>query len=296
MKPKLKSPTPPTQRFGSHVTTAGGLHNAFTEGLRVGCDCIQIFVKNQRQWVAKPITDEQIKLYKEAERAAALTPIVAHASYLINLASPDAGNREKSIAALSDELTRCEALGLHGLVVHPGAHLGEGDDAGIRRVCESLDEVHRRTAGFNCPVLLESTAGQGTTLGHKIEHLAAMIDVSRESDRLAICLDTCHLFVAGYDIRDAGAFASLADSIEQSIGLDRVKCIHMNDSKGELGSHLDRHEHIGSGKIGLAGLSNVLKEPRLAHASRILETEKGNDEYGNDYDVANLGRLRQLIA
>lgn len=277
------------------MSAAGGLHNAFAEATRVGCDCLQIFVKNQRQWKAKPLTDEQVRLFAEAGRATSVTPIVAHASYLLNLASPDDANRQKSIDALTDELERCEALGLHGLVVHPGAHLGEGADAGIRRIAQSLDEVHTRTPGIKCPVLLETTAGQGSTLGRTIEEIAEMIDATRSPLRLGVCLDTCHLFSSGYDLRDAAACSALIDLIATRIGLDRVHCIHVNDSKADLGSRIDRHDHIGQGKIGLEGFANILGDPRLFHAPRILETPKETDADGNDLDVVNLSRLRKIV-
>lgn len=284
------------QRFGAHMSAAGGLHNAFAEGVRVGCDCLQVFVKNQRQWTAKPLTDEQIRLYREAERATGLSPVVAHASYLLNLASPDETNRRKSIAALIDELERCEALGVSGLVVHPGAHLGEGEDAGLARIGRSLDEVHAATAGFASQVLLETTAGQGTTLGHELVHLERIIAGTREPQRLGVCLDTCHLFAAGYDLRKTDACGALVDELERRVGLARIRCIHTNDSKGKCGSRLDRHEHIGKGKIGRAGFANLLNDARLQLVPRMLETPKGVDGRGADYDQLNLARLRKLVA
>lgn len=291
-----KATAPDVQRFGAHMSAAGGAHNAFAEGLRVGCDCLQLFVKNQRQWTAAPLGEEQIRLFHEARKTSGLSPVVAHASYLLNLASPDEANRNKSVSALVDELERCEALGIDGLIVHPGAHMGEGEPAGIRRIASSLDQAHRRTPGFRCPVLLETTAGQGTTLGRTIEELAEMIDATRDGDRLGVCLDTCHLFAAGYDLRDKEACDALVTKIDRLIGVKRVRCIHANDSKGDLGSRIDRHEHITKGKIGRAGFANLLNDPRLAHAPRILETPKGEDESGRDLDRINLSRLRRITA
>lgn len=285
-----------SQRFGSHVSAASGLHNAFIEGTRVGCDAIQIFVKNQRQWAAKPLTDEQIKAFRDASLACSITPVFAHASYLLNLASPDEAARERSVKALVDELQRCEALGVVGLVIHPGAHVGEGEAAGIERISRSLNEAHHRTAGFNCSILLETTAGQGTTLGRTIEEIRAMIDGTSDADRLGVCLDTCHLFAAGYDLRDKSICDELVSKIVTLLGGPRVRCIHTNDSKGDCGSRLDRHEHIGDGKIGRVGFENILRDARLAHAPRILETEKGEGADGVDLDMMNLARLRDIVA
>lgn len=291
----LSQPTNSPQRFGSHLSVAGGLHLAFDAAVKVGCDCLQIFVKNQRQWSAKPLTDEQIRAYRASQTQCSINPVVAHASYLLNLASPDAAARKKSIAALVDELTRCEALGVGGLVLHPGAHMGEGTDAGILRISESLNETHKATRGFSTKVLLETTAGQGTTLGHEISQLGRMISGAHEPEQLGVCLDTCHLFAAGYDLRDADAYGRMVEDLETHVGLDRVACIHTNDSKGDCGSRLDRHEHITMGKIGKAGFANILNDARLAHVPRILETPKGVDEHGVDLDRTNIARMKKLI-
>ncbi|MCA9251255.1 MAG: deoxyribonuclease IV [Phycisphaerales bacterium] len=283
------------QRFGSHMSVAGGLENAFDDAVRVGCDCLQIFVKNQKQWTAKPLTDEAIDKYKAAEAQTGIGPVVAHSSYLINLGSPKAEQFQKSVDALTDELERCEALGVGGLVLHPGAHMGEGVDAGIKRIADGIDQAHKRTAGFNARILLESTAGQGTAIGHDIKQLGAILESIQAPERVGICLDTCHLFAAGYDLRDEGEYDKMVAELKKHVGLKRVECIHTNDSKGECGSHLDRHEHIGKGKIGLAGFRNLLNDKRLAHAIRILETPKGVDGRNADYDKINLGKLRRLL-
>ena len=277
------------------MSVAGGLENAFDAGRRAGCDCLQIFVKNQRQWNAKPLTDEQVSAYKSAERRTGLRPVIAHASYLLNLASPKAESRKRSSLALIDELTRCEALGVSGLVIHPGAHMGEGVDVGSRRIAESLDQVHKATQGFAVRILLETTAGQGSAIGHEIGHLGRIIDMVKDSQRLMVCLDTCHLFAAGYDLRNGDDYGSMVDEIAKCVGLERIACIHTNDSKTPCGSHIDRHEHITKGKIGKKGFSNLLNDPRLAHAPRILETPKGTDGRGTDLDKVNLGRLRRLV-
>ena len=277
------------------MSVAGGLQNAFYAGKKVGCDCLQIFVKNQRQWSAKPLTEEQIAAYKQAERETQLHPVVAHASYLINLASPESVNRKKSCRALIDELKRCEALGVSGLVLHPGAHMGDGVDTGINRIIKSLDEVHDSTKGFTTNVLLETTAGQGSSIGHEIGHLGRIIDGIKASERLMVCLDTCHLFAAGHDLRDANAYTRMVDELDEIVGLDRIRCIHTNDSKNDCGSRVDRHEHITKGSIGKNGFINLVNDPRLAAVPKILETPKGKDENGVDLDKANLERLRELI-
>lgn len=284
-----------TQKFGSHLSVAGGFENAFREGVDVGCDCLQIFVKNQRQWKAKPLSDEQIAAYKQAEKETGIGPVVAHASYLLNLASPEPENRDKSVKALIDELERCEALGVSGLVLHPGAHMGEGEAKGIQRIAASLNKAHTATKGFKSKVLLESTAGQGTTIGHEIEHLGRIIDGVKQGERLGICLDTCHLFAAGYDLRDAEAYESMMQTMEASFGIDRIACIHMNDSKFDLGSKRDRHEHIGEGFIGRKGFVNVVNDARIAGVPMILETPKDDDDKGRPYDKVNLGKLRRMV-
>ena len=292
-KKSNKKPAAIEQRFGAHMSAAGGLENAFTAGAEVGCDCLQIFVKNQRQWKAKPLSDDQISAYQAAQKETGLSPVVAHASYLINLASPDEAAREKSSNAVIDELERCEALGVDGLVLHPGAHLGDGISKGIRRIAGALDSIHAATEGFTCQVLLESTAGQGTTIGHEVEHLGRIIDRTSAPERLGVCLDTCHLFAAGYDLNDADAYNSMVHAMDSAFGLSRIMCIHCNDSKFELGKKRDRHEHIGKGFIGRVGFRHILSDKRLTHAMRILETPKGEDDNGRDYDKVNLAALRR---
>ena len=277
------------------MSIAGGLHNAFDEAVAAGCDCLQIFVKNQRQWTAKPLEDAAIAAYRAAEAKSGIGPVVAHATYLINLGSPDAALRGKSVKALVDELTRCEALGVSGLVLHPGAHMGEGEAAGIARIAAALDEAHRATAGFKTRALLETTAGQGSTVGHQPAQLGEILEATAEAQRVAICIDTCHVFAAGYDLRTDEGYGRLMDEMEAACGLARVACLHVNDSKGDLGSHIDRHDHIGDGKIGRAGFERILNDPRLAAVPRILETPKEDDSGAETMDRVNLSRLRELV-
>ncbi len=281
-------------RLGAHMSVAGGLENAFVAGAAVGCDCLQIFVKNQRQWRAPDLRQEQIERFQSAQQETGLSPVIAHASYLLNLASPDAAIRKKSAKAMAEELQRCEILGVVGLVFHPGAHMDGTMAAGIRRVARSLDEVHRSDHVLKTRILLETTAGQGTSIGHRFEQIAAILDGAKHPDRLGVCLDTCHLFAAGYDFREPDGYAGMIDALDSAIGLANVRCIHMNDSKREAGSRVDRHEHIGKGKIGKAGFSHFINDPRFAGVPMILETPKGKDGRGTDFDKVNLKRLRAL--
>ena len=283
------------QKIGAHLSIAGGLHNAFDQAERVGAACLAIFVKNQRQWNAPPLADEQARLFSDAAKRIGIHAACAHASYLLNLASPERRFRDQSIAALIDELIRCEALSLPGIVVHPGAHMGEGIDAGVARIAYSLTCVHAATHGFRCRVLLETTAGQGSTIGHEIGQLGEILNKVREPERVGVCLDTCHLFVAGYDLRVKEKYEETIAELDRHVGLDRIACIHVNDSKAGLGSRLDRHEHIGKGELGRRGFIHILNDPRLAHAPRIIETKKGTDARGRDWDTVNIKKLRSYI-
>ncbi len=277
------------------MSVAGGLQHAFSAGLAAGCDCLQIFVKNQRQWKAPQLTDQQIALYKEAESATMLAPVVAHATYLLNLASSDATTRDTSIRCITDELQRCEALGVMGLIFHPGAHLDDTMEAGIKRIAKALDQVHRTCSGFNTMILLETTAGQGTAIGWQFDQIANILDQTKAPDRLGVCLDTCHLFAAGYDFRSAEGYETMIGEMDDTFGVKSIKCIHVNDSKRECGSRVDRHEHIGKGKIGKQGFAHFVNDKRFAGVPMILETPKGKDGRGSDLDKVNLKRLRALI-
>lgn len=332
LKAKLAPPAFP--RIGVHVSAAGGLETAFANAEAMGCDCMQIFVKNQRQWQAKPLSDEQVRAFLETKRKSAIFPITAHASYLLNLAAPSEAVRTKSIDAMVDELSRCEALEVESLVFHPGAHLdGEVrnpfgfDDqedqkprprsskatkkneigpknaeigghvlAGIERIASGMDEAHRRCAGFRSKLLLECTAGQGSAIGWQFEQLAEILKRVRETERVGVCLDTCHLFAAGYDFRTLDGYAEMIDRLDRTVGVSRVMCIHANDSKREMGSRVDRHEHIGKGQIGTAGFAHFLNDPRFREVPLILETPKEEDEKGRDMDQVNVEVLRSLAS
>ena len=278
--------------LGAHMSAAGGVSKAFERGQSIGCQTIQIFTRNQNRWDSKPLDPGEIGRWQTAQGSSGIAPAISHASYLINLGSPDDALWEKSIAALIDELERAEALGLLGVVLHPGAHMDTGAEAGIARIVAGLDRSHAATAGFKTLTLLENTAGQGTVLGYRFEHLAAMRRRAAAPPRLGVCFDTCHAFAAGYDFRAAEDYAAMLDEFDRTVGLDALKCFHFNDSKKGLGSRVDRHEHIGKGEIGLSGFAHILNDPRFASTAMILETPKSDDMRE---DVENLAVLRGLL-
>ena len=286
---------PELPRLGAHLSIAGGLENAIYAGAALGCTTVQIFVRNQRQWAARPLTEEQIARFRTAVMATGIAPVTAHASYLLNLASPDAAVRNRSIVAMIDELTRCEALGVAGLIVHPGAYLDGTLPQGIRRIARCLDKVHRACRGFGAATVPEFTAGQGTSIGWRFEQLGAILDSVADAHRMGVCLDTCHLFAAGHDFRTAEGYQAMIDELAGAIGLSLVKCIHTNDSRTGCGSRVDRHEHIGKGRIGKAGFAHFLNDARFRDVPFILETPKGRDGRGTDLDEVNLKRLRALV-
>ncbi len=284
------------QRFGIHVSIAGGIEKAFARGEETGCDTMQVFVKNQKQWTAKPLTEQTISAYNQARKHSKIEPVIAHAGYLINLGSPKAEQWNKSIDAVVDELERCESLDIQQLVIHPGNHMKEGIDAGIKRIADGLNEAHKRTRGFKTQLALETTAGQGTSVGHEVEHLGRIISTVKAPERLTVCLDTCHLFAAGYDLTDPDEYEKLINKLKKEVGLNRIKCIHVNDSKTPCGSHVDRHDHIGDGKIGLSGFRHLICDKRLAKVPRILETPQETNENGDELDKINLKTLRKLAS
>ncbi|HEX9007257.1 MAG TPA: deoxyribonuclease IV [Bacteroidota bacterium] len=278
--------------LGTHVSVSGGLHTAFERAARAGCTTMQLFVKNASQWKAKPLTDEEIRAFRAAAAESPVRPVIAHAAYLINLCAVAPGVMEKSRAALEDELLRCEALGVRALVFHPGSHVGAGEEAGIRCIAESLNLVHERTRGLHVLTTLETTAGQGSTLGYRFEQLRAIIDQVEDRDRMAVCMDTCHMFTAGYPIHTAEGWEAAMKEFDQAVGLARLVAVHVNDSKKPFGSRLDRHEHIGKGLIGLEGFRSLMNDPRLEQVPKILETDKSEDMHE---DVENMAALKSLV-
>jgi deoxyribonuclease-4 len=282
-------------RFGSHLSVAGGLFKAPVAAQGYGFDCVQLFTKAPSQWAAKPIPDEDATQFRAAVRGAKMRCTVVHDSYLINLASPDDSLWQKSIEALVDEVLRAEQIGANYLVAHPGATLGSDEDAGLTKVATALDEVHRRSHGFAVQILLENTAGQGTTLGHRFEHLAAILDRVGEPARLGVCFDTCHAFAAGYALAPEGAYQDTMTTFDRLIGVKRLKVFHVNDSKKPLGSRVDRHEHIGRGQLGLEPFRLLVNDRRFRTRPMILETAKEIDPQLGDMDAVNLATLRGLL-
>jgi deoxyribonuclease-4 len=278
--------------LGAHESVGKGLHVAFERIARVGGECLQIFTRNQRQWNPKPLTSVEIDAFKTARQELGDMTVASHASYLINLASGKQELQLKSIAGFSGELQRCADLGIPYVVMHPGSHGGDGVEAGLIRFVHALDAAIEH-AESETMILLETTAGQGTSLGSRFEELAYIRENSRHPERLGVCLDTCHVFAAGYDIRSASAYTDTISEFNRLIGLQHLHFFHLNDSMKEFGSRVDRHQHIGRGCIGLTAFAHLLNDSRFASHPMTLETPKGEDL---KEDVENLARLRGLLA
>jgi deoxyribonuclease-4 len=260
--------------LGAHMSIAGGVHLALERGLEIGCNSVQLFVKNNNQWKARRLTEEEITLFKEEKRAFRPDFILAHSSYLVNLASPDPKLLAKSRRSLLEEMKRSETLGIPYMVLHPGSHRGSGEERGIRTIADSLNLLLAQTHGFTLKILLETTAGQGNTIGHTFEQLAGIISQVEDDNRIGICFDTCHAFAAGYDLRSRGAYEKTFRSFKKILGLERLKAFHLNDSLKGLGSRIDRHTHIGRGKLGTAAFSLLVNDPRFEGLPMVLETPK----------------------
>jgi len=276
---------------GAHVSIAGGMHRAFERGAGLQCRVIQIFLKNSNQWKAKLLTEQEGVLFRTARKHSSVRSVVAHDSYLINLASPDRGLYRKSFEAFLEEMRRANFLGVRYLVLHPGAHMGAGIAAGISRVAKAL---RRALDQVEPPItlLLENTAGQGSCLGHRFEHLAGILEGIGNPRRTGVCLDTCHLFAAGYDIRTEEGYANTMREFGRLIGVGKIRAFHVNDSRKELGSRVDRHAHIGQGCIGLDAFRFLLNDRRFLRVPKILETPKGP---GPEEDLMNLATLHSLF-
>lgn len=262
---------------------------ACRRGRELGCEAIQIFVRNERRWASPPLEEGEIRAFKGARRAAGLRWAFAHVSYLVNLASPDPVLRRRSVEVFSDELERCRRLGLEFLVTHPGSPGSAGAEEGISLLARSLEEVFRRVRAPAPLVLLETTAGQGASLGGTFEQLRAIMDRCRDPERVGVCLDTCHVFAAGYDLSTPAGYDGTMEEFDRVLGLGRLRAVHLNDSRRERGSRVDRHEHIGRGRIGREGFRRLMRDPRLRPLPKVLETPK---EEG--MDGANLRLLRRL--
>ncbi|MBI5683826.1 MAG: deoxyribonuclease IV [Verrucomicrobia bacterium] len=281
-------------KLGAHMSIAGGADRAIERGRLTGCETIQIFTRGNMQWRSRQLLAEEIAAFKKLRAEAGIAPVFAHDSYLINLCATNPVTLRMSIEGMVDELQRADSLGLPFVVSHPGAHMGAGEDAGLRRIADSLKEVFRQTRGSPVKVALETTAGQGTNLGYRFEHLADLI-ASVGPERLAVCVDTCHLLAAGYDIRTPKSFAAVAKEFGRIIGWKLLAAVHLNDSKTPLGSRVDRHEHIGKGHVGKEAFRLLLNHPHFSRVPGVLETPKGDFEDVSPLDKANLRLLRSLL-
>jgi deoxyribonuclease-4 len=274
------------------MSISGGVFNALLHAEKAGCRTVQLFNKSSNQWAAKPLGSEEIERFHQEARRTGIAPVVSHTAYLINCASPDTHLYKRSVGSLGIEYARCGVLGIDFLVMHPGAHTGSGVETGIKRIAQGINRVFDKHPDVRTVLCLEATSGAGSIIGGRFEELQAIIDRIEDSSRVAVCLDTCHIFSAGYDIRTETAYRTVMDQFDSIIGLERIKVWHFNDSKGELGSRKDRHEHIGRGLIGSAAFGFILRDPSMGHVPKILETAKIEND--RDMDKANLALLRRL--
>jgi deoxyribonuclease IV len=280
------------QLLGAHTSINGGVFNAVESAEKLGFTAMQIFTKNNNRWNAKELSVKEIEMYKSQLNSSNIKFVVAHDSYLINLCAKDIEVLTKSRDSFQDELKRCELLSIPHLNFHPGAHMGIGEDEGIKLIAESINIAHSKTEGYKVTSMIETTAGQGSAIGYKFEHLRKIIDLVEEKERMTICIDTAHIFAAGYDIKNSAKYENVINEFDNIVGLDILKCIHINDSKKPLGSKVDRHEHIGKGYIGIDGFTNIMNDKRIKHIPKILETPKGKEQLE---DLVNLKILKSLI-
>ena len=281
-----------SMKLGSHMSAAGGAWKAIERARSVDCQSTQIFIKSNMQWFGKPPKPADAERFRTELAKGNVGTVFGHAGYLINLAGPDGDNRDKSIESLTREIEIATTLGVPFLVLHPGAHLGQGDDRGVKRIAKALDGIFRATKKSPVRVALENTAGQGTCLGHHIRHLADIFGRVKQPERLGVCLDTAHFFAAGYDIRTPKGWDAAIAEVGQMIGLKQVLAFHLNDSKTDLNSRVDRHDHIGHGLIGKKAFGHIVNDPRFADTPGCLETPKSPDLHE---DIANLATLRSLL-
>ena len=292
MRRSRRAPKIPDGRLlGAHMSIAGGHHHAVEAAYRAGCTALQIFTKGNNQWAAKPLTEEGVRAFADARARYGVRCVVAHSSYLINLGTPDDALFEKSIDAFAIELERCEALDVSHLIFHPGAHVGSGEEAGLARVARGIDEAHRRLPGLRVKTTLELTAGQGSCLGHTFEHLGAILARVGAPERVAVCIDTCHMLAAGYDFRDADGYEETFARFDECVGIERIEAFHVNDSKKDVGSRVDRHETLGEGFLGDEPFRLLMNDARFVGVPMLLETPKGDDEVR-----ADTGNLRKLVS
>jgi deoxyribonuclease-4 len=281
--------------FGAHMSIAGGCHNALLQAQALGCGCVQLFTRAPGQWSGRELSDEEVRLFRRTLRETRLRQPTAHDCYLTNLASPDEALYRRSLETFLVELQRVERLGIRYLVMHPGAHLDSGEEAGLARVAAALDEIHGRMPDCKTRVLLETTAGQGSTLGYRFEHLARILSLVSQPDRLGVCFDTCHVFAADYALAPAAEYKATMRAFDRVVGLSRLCVFHVNDSLKPQGSRVDRHAHIGRGELGLEPFRLLVNDPRFRNRPMILETPKEQGE-DSDMDAVNLATLRGLVA
>jgi deoxyribonuclease-4 len=277
--------------LGAHTSTSGGVAQAIARAQGCGFTAAQIFVKNNKQWFAPPLPEADAKQFREARQASGIV-FFAHNSYLVNLASPDATMFATSVKAMIGELERAEALAMPFIVMHPGSHGGSGEETGLRRIVQGLDEIVQATPGYKCRMALEITAGQGNALGYKLEHLSWLLEHVSDVKRFGTCLDTAHLYAAGYDLKTRAGYEETVAQIEKLFGTKKVLGLHLNDSKIPLGGRVDRHEHLGKGEIGLDCFKWIVQDPRWASTPKVLETPKSEDMHE---DVENLRRLAPYL-
>ncbi len=279
--------------LGAHMSIAGGLHKAIERAVAAGCGTLQIFTRSSNQWKGKLISDADAELFRSTFAVSGLHEVISHDIYLINLAAPPGETRDKSLAAFADEMATCARLGINKIVMHPGSHTNDPPEVGLQRVIEAFDQLFCEVPQYQGLVLLETTAGQGTNLGRTFEELQIIISGSRYPDRFGVCFDTCHTFAAGYNTATPEGYAEVMAQFDQILGLERLHCFHLNDSKKGLGSRVDRHEHIGQGTLGLEPFRFIMNDARFTAIPKILETPKGDND---ELDQMNLKLLRGLVA
>ena len=280
--------------LGAHFSIAGGLHKAILTASKYGCNALQIFTKNSNQWRERILTDEEIGRFNEVRELTGIENVCSHTSYLINLGSPERDQFNRSVRALKQELVRSSQLSIPYVIMHPGSHMGKGEEKGLRQVALGINKTFDAARKSTCRLLLETTAGQGSNLGYTFEHLAQISEWVEAKGRIGFCLDTCHVFAAGYDLRTKKAYQKTMRAFDRTLGLDRLCAIHLNDARKGLGSRRDRHAHIGKGAIGIDAFRWIMNDRRLRNVPKILETPKGKKRV--DYDRMNLNLLRSLVS
>ena len=292
-KQKIQNKKAAGPLIGAHMSISGGVDQAPLRGQSVGCRCIQIFTKSNMQWAARPLAKKEIVAFKRNCIETGIAPVVAHNCYLINVGTADRELHRKSLDSFHMELERCRQLGVPAIIAHPGSHTGSGEAAGLKRITQAVGDLSERTRGTTVKILVETTAGQGSNLGYRFEQLAEIIAGVKEKARVGVCYDTCHTFAAGYDIRTEDAYHRTMEEFDEIIGVERIEAFHFNDCKQGLGSRIDRHEHVGRGKLGKEPFRLILQDPRFEKIPKILETPKGK-RGKTEWDVVNLNLLRRL--